>query len=185
MTLDNQPDHRNGGLFAGLIFGIIFGFLLQKGGVADYEVLIGSLRLTDSTVFTVIMTAIVVGSVASALLRRLGLARAHPKPTHYASNIVGGLIFGIGFGLMGYCPGTGAAALGQGSWDAGFGLVGLIAGSFTYALAFPFLKKLNRTGDRGHLTAPNAFHVSTAVYVSVTTIAFVAFLYFLNRDAFS
>ena len=185
MTLDNQPDHRRGGLFAGLIFGIIFGFLLQKGGVADYEVLIGSLRLTDSTVFTVILTAIVVGSVASAILRRLGLARAHPKPTRYASNVVGGLLFGVGFGLMGYCPGTGAAALGQGSWDAAFGLVGLIAGSFTYALAFPFLKILNQTGDRGHLTAPNAFHVSTAVYLSVTTIEFVVFLYYLNRDAFS
>ena len=110
MALDDQPAHRSRSLFAGLSFGIIFGFLLQKGGVADYEVLIGALRLTDSTVFTVILTAIVVGSVASAVLRRFGLARAHPKPTHYASNIVGGLLFGVGFGLLGYCPGTGAAA---------------------------------------------------------------------------
>ncbi len=183
MALDDQPAHRGRSLLAGFSFGIIFGFLLQKGGVADYGVLIGALRLTDSTVFTVILTAIVVGSVASAVLRRFGLARAHPKPTNYASNIVGGLLFGVGFGLLGYCPGTGSAAIGQGSWDAVCGVVGLIAGSFTYALAFPLLKKLNRTGDRGYLTAPNALHVSTAIYLSISSVAFIVILYFLNKDA--
>ena len=183
MALDDQPLARGRSLLAGFSFGIIFGFLLQKGGVADYEVLIGALRLTDSTVFTVILTAILVGSVTSAVLRRLGLARAHPKPTHVASNIVGGLLFGVGFGLLGYCPGTGAAAIGQGSWDAAFGVVGLIAGSFAYALAFPFLKKLNRTGDYGNLTVPKALHVPTAVYVSVTSVAFIMLLYFFNQDA--
>ena len=132
--------------------------------------------------FTVILTAILVGSIASALLRHFGLAHAHPKPTNYASNIVGGLLFGVGFGLLGYCPGTGAAALGQGSWDAAYGMIGLIAGSFTYAVAAPLLKKLNRSGDRGKLTVPAAFHVPTPVYLGLSSIAFLILLYFLNRN---
>ena len=184
MALADSAPTRASGVIAGLGFGIIFGFLLQKGGVADYDVLIGSLRLTDPTVFTVILTAILVGSIASALLRRLGLARAHPKPTNYASNIVGGLLFGVGFGLLGYCPGTGAAALGQGSWDAAYGIIGLLAGLFTYAVVAPVLKKINRTGDRGKLTVPTAFHVPTPIYLGVSSIAFLIILYFLNRNIF-
>ena len=182
-TADPVPSPARG-VLAGLAFGVIFGFLLQKGGVADYDVLIGSLRLTDSTVFTVIMTAILVGSLTSALFRYFGVAQAHPKPTNYASNIVGGLLFGVGFGLLGYCPGTGAAALGQGSWDAAYGMIGIIAGSFTYAVAYPVLKKLNRTGDRGKLTVPTAFHVSTPVYLGVLTVVSLTMLYFLNRNFF-
>ena len=42
-------------------------------------------------------------------------------------------MFGAGFGLIGYCPGTAAAAVGQGSWDALFGMAGLVAGSWLYA----------------------------------------------------
>ena len=80
-TADPVPSSACG-VLAGLAFGVIFGFLLQKGGVADYDVLIGSLRLTDPTVFTVIMTAILVGSITSALLRHFGIAQAHPKPTN-------------------------------------------------------------------------------------------------------
>ncbi|MBA3697932.1 MAG: YeeE/YedE family protein [Planctomycetes bacterium] len=183
MTTAETLPKKTTSILSGLAFGVIFGFLLQKGGVADYDVLIGSLRLTDPTVFTVILTAIVVGSIASALLRRFGLARAHTKPTHYASNVIGGLLFGVGFGLLGYCPGTGAAALGQGSWDAAYGVIGLIAGSFAYAVAFPFLKKLNGSGDRGKLTVPTALHLPAAVYLGVSSVAFLIILYFLNKDA--
>jgi len=184
MAIADPAPSRASSVLAGLAFGVIFGFLLQKGGVADYDVLIGSLRLTDPTVFTVILTAILVGSIASAFFRHFGLAHAHPKPTNYVSNIVGGLLFGVGFGLLGYCPGTGAAVLGQGRWDSAYGIIGLIAGSFTYAVASPVLKKLNNTGDRGKLTVPTAFHVPTSVYLSVLSIAFAIILYFLNRNVF-
>jgi len=52
----------------------------------------------------------------------------HIKPTRYAANIIGGLLFGVGFGLLGYCPGTGAAALGQGNWDVIAGIIDRMAG---------------------------------------------------------
>ena len=56
--------------------------------------------------------------------------------------IIGGLIFGVGFGILGYCPGTLAGAVGQGSLDALFGgLVGLIIGAGLFAEFYPKLEK--------------------------------------------
>src|ERR1043166_4751838 len=119
-------------LVLGFVFGIVFGFLLQKGGVAKYEVLLGQFFLTDFTVMKIMLTAHTVGMVGIFSMRALGLVKLHVKPTRYASNIVGGLLFGVGMGLLGYCPGTGAAALGQGNYDAIAGLGGLMAGRFFF-----------------------------------------------------
>lgn len=142
-------------LALGLFFGILFGFLLQKGGVAKYHILIGMLLLEDFTVVKVMMTAIVVGSIGIFGLYALGLVKLHIKPTRYAANILGGLLFGVGFGLMGYCPGTGAAALGQGNLDAIGGVLGLMAGSYLFAEMSGVLgKTVLKWGDRGNLMLP-------------------------------
>lgn len=101
-------------LFVGLITGIIFGFLLQKGGVTDYDVLIGQLLLKDFTVIKIIITAIITGMIGIYFLKSKGLVKLHPKPGSLGSVVIGGLLFGIGFGLLGYCPGTVAGAVGHG-----------------------------------------------------------------------
>ena len=117
------------------MFGIAFGFLLQKGGVAKYHILIGVLLLEDFTVIKVMLAAIIVGMLGIFSMHRLGMVELHLKPTRYAANVLGGLLFGVGFALIGYCPGTGAAALGQGNYDALGGVLGLMAGSYLYAEA--------------------------------------------------
>ena len=102
----------------------------------------GALLLTDFTVMKIMLTAIVVGMVGIFGMHALGLVKLHVKPTRYAANIVGGLLFGVGFALLGYCPGTGAAALGQGNFDAIAGIVGLMAGSHLYAeLSHPLARR--------------------------------------------
>ena len=132
-NIDKQPPlvvkNPAGQLLLGLTFGIAFGFLLQKGGVAKYHVLVGVLLLRDFTVIKVMLSAILVGMIGIAVLRRPSLVRLHVKPTRYAANAIGGLIFGVGFALAAYCPGTGAAALGQGNLDAIAVMVGMVAGS--------------------------------------------------------
>lgn len=141
-------------------FGLAFGFLLQKGGVAKYEVLIGQLLLQDYTVVRVMLTAIVVGTLGVFVLHRLGMVELHVKPTRYAANIVGGLLFGVGFALAGYCPGTGAAALGQGNYDAAAVIVGMMAGSYAFALVSNWsARTLERWGERGPMTFPELLHV--------------------------
>ncbi len=115
--------HRKKGTQLGIGFaaGILFGFLLQKGGATTYEVIIGQLLLTDFTVVKIMLTAVVTGMIGVHLLRSLGLAELHPKPGSLGSTAIGGLIFGVGFGILGYCPGTMIGAVGQGSLDALFG----------------------------------------------------------------
>ena len=79
------------------------------------------------------MTAIVVGMVGVFTLHHFAKVNLHLQPTRIGAQIIGGLLFGAGFALIAYCPGTGAAALGQGSWDVLFGMAGLIAGSYLFA----------------------------------------------------
>ncbi len=140
-------------LLQGAIFGVAFGFLLQKGGVAKYHVLIGQLLLVDYTVVKVMLSAVVVGALGVHLLHRLGLVELHIKPTKIASNILGGLLFGVGFALSAYCPGTGAAALGQGNYDAIAMIVGMIGGSYLFAEMSGWIgRRIDPVGDRGKLT---------------------------------
>lgn len=94
------------------LFGLVFGFLLQKGGVAKFHILIGQLLLQDFTVVKIMLTAIVVGMIGITILNSQAKVNLHIKPTRLGSNIIGGLLFGFGFALIGYCPGTGGGRTG-------------------------------------------------------------------------
>jgi hypothetical protein len=153
-------------LIAGAMFGLAFGFLLQKGGVGKYNVLIGQLLLQDWTVVKIMLTAIVVGMIGVSTLHHFAKVNLHIKPTRIGANIIGGLLFGVGFALMGYCPGTAAAALGQGSWDALFGMAGLIAGSWMFAELSAWTKRtVERWGDFGKVLLPDLLSVPRGVFV--------------------
>lgn len=171
-------------LVLGLVFGIVFGFLLQKGGVAKYEVLMGQFFLTDFTVMKVMLTAIVVGMVGVFSLHALGLVKLHVKPTRYAANIVGGLVFGVGLALLGYCPGTGAAALGQGNYDAIAGILGLMAGSYLYAETSGYLSStIQKIGNRGGIMLPDLPGMRFSVFLAVFVPVLVLGLLLLDRWA--
>jgi uncharacterized protein len=153
-------------ILTGIVFGFIFGFLLQKGGVGTYHILIGQLLLQDWTVVKIMATAIVVGMVGIFTLHRLAKVKLHIKPTKLGPNLIGGLIFGVGFALIGYCPGTAAAAVGQGSWDALFGMVGLVAGSWIYAEMSGTIKKtIEQWGDLGKRTLSDVLGVPRGAMV--------------------
>jgi len=177
---EKQPQAQQ--LILGVLLGIVFGFLLQKGGVAKYHILIGALLLEDFTVAKVILSAIVVGMVGVLAMHRFGWIQLQIKPTRYAANILGGLLFGVGFGLIAYCPGTGAAAIGQGNFDAIFGVLGLIAGSYIYAEASGFLERtINKWGDRGKITLADLVHVRQTVFALVFIPLLVIALIMLER----
>lgn len=187
---DHEPDEKDAPgkpdsppqLVLGLIFGVVFGFLLQKGGVAKYEVLMGQFFLTDFTVLKVMLTAIVVGMVGIFSMRAMGLVKLHVKPTQYAANITGGLVFGVGMGLLGYCPGTGAAALGQGNYDAIAGIVGLMVGSYVYAETSDYLSAtIQRIGNRGHIMLPDLIRMRVTVFLVIFVPLLVASLFILQN----
>lgn len=171
-------------LVLGFVFGIVFGFLLQKGGVARYEVLLGALLLTDFTVMKIMLSAIVVGMLGIFSMHAMGLVKLHVKPTRYAANVIGGLLFGVGFALLGYCPGTGAAALGQGNYDAIAGILGLMAGSHLYALlSGPLGASVLTWGNRGGIMLPDLIGMRLRVFLPVFVLLLAGALFLLERWA--
>ena len=129
-------------LVKGLVIGLLFGFFLQKGGVTQYDVIMGQLRLTDFTVVKVILTAIIVSMLGVSFLYPKGRVPVTTKSGSIKNAIIGGLIFGAGFGLLGYCPGTIAGAMGNGFIDAiTGGFIGIVLGTVIYAIMYEKLKE--------------------------------------------
>ena len=148
-------------LMYGLITGILFGFFLQKGRVLRYDKQIAALRLQDMTIVKFMLSHIVVAMVGVYFLYDLGLAKLSLKPTILGGVVIGGLIFGLGWGLLGYCPGTSLGALGEGRWDSLWGMAGMLVGAGIYAEAYPYLKKTVLTwGDYGKITIPQVLGVN-------------------------
>jgi uncharacterized protein len=146
-----------GKLLMGLSLGIIFGFTIHKSKMTRYETIVGLLRLKDFTMLKVMLSAIVVGMVGIYFFKDIGILKLSPKSADLAANIIGGLIFGVGFALAGYCPTTGIGAIAEGRYDALFGAIpGMLVGAAIYAEAYSFLKgNLLKWGSFGKITIPD------------------------------
>jgi hypothetical protein len=162
-------------LLYGLATGMLFGFLLQRARVLRYDKQLGALRLQDMTIVKFMLSFVLVGMVGIYLLRDLGLVQLSLKPTLLGANIIGGLVFGMGWGLLGYCPGTSLGALGEGRWDALWGIVGMLGGAALYAEAYPALKKTVLTwGAFGKITLADVTGLSHWVIIVVLAVAILA-----------
>lgn len=169
-------------LALGLLTGIVFGFFLQKAGVTDYDVIIAQLLLIDFTVAKVMLSAVITGMIGIYFLRGIGRVQLQPKPGSWGATAVGGLIFGLGFGILGYCPGTAAGAVGQGYLDALFaGIPGILIGTWLFALAYPWLnEKILQRGDFGQITLPELLGVKAWIMVASTSAVLIFLLLFIE-----
>lgn len=169
-----------GTLALGALTGLVFGFLLQKGGVTRYQVILGQFLLKDFTVLKIMLTAVVVGGAGVYAMLELGLIGGlHVKAAHLLANTAGGVLFGIGMTVLGYCPGTGVAALGDGSRHAIAGVLGMIAGAALYAESYPWVKaNVLGLGELGKETLVTATGISPwwfmAAFAIVVVFAFVS-----------
>lgn len=169
-------------LFFGLITGIGFGVLLQRAEVIRFDRQIGALLLKDMTIVKFMLTTIIVGMVGVHLLVDLELAKLSLKPLIFGGNLLGGLIFGVGWALLGYCPGTAAAALGEGRVDALAGMAGMLVGAAVFAEAYPALKESVLTwGDFGKLTLPSLLGLGHWPVIVVFVAGAVLLLRYLER----
>lgn len=170
-------------LLWGLAFGIVFGFLLQKGGATKYDVIVGQLLLNDFTVLKIMLSAVLIGMIGIHAMKTLGWVELYPKSGSAGMNIIGGLIFGVGFAVLGYCPGTIAGAIGNGALDALVGgLVGILIGSGLFATLYPQLSQgILMKGDYGDVTFPRLFKVNEWVIVILAATLIVIVLYWLER----
>lgn len=138
---------------APLFVGFLFGWALQKGKLGRYETIINVFRFVDLTVLKFLFTALMVAMVAVQALVSLDLCDGPPVAQTYAlGNLLGGLLFGFGMALAGFCPGTVAAGAGEGRLDYLIpGALGLYAGAvlfgWTYPRFFPALARIGRLGS--------------------------------------
>ena len=128
--------------FIFLALGAIFGFLLSRAGATTSDFYAQLFLFENFQLLWVIATATGVGIVGVALLKRLQ-ARAFLSNDKLAFSgkpmrrglITGALIFGIGWGLSGACPGSAPAMLGEGKLLALFVIAGILLGTYTYTRA--------------------------------------------------
>jgi uncharacterized protein len=169
-------------LIYGLVTGILFGFFLQKGRVLRYDKQLGALRLLDMTIVKFMLSTVLVGMVGVYILKDMGLVKLSVKPTNLGANIIGGLIFGAGWGLLGYCPGTSAGALGEGRWDSLWGILGMLVGAAVFAEVYPALKTSILTwGKLGKITLPQVLGVNHWVIVPVFIVGALALFGWFER----
>jgi thiol-disulfide isomerase/thioredoxin/uncharacterized membrane protein YedE/YeeE len=122
------------------VFGALFGLILQYANLNRYNVISGQALLKDNMVAKTILLTIGVGAILLSVTIGMGFAQFHVKPFITGGLILGGLIFGTGMAILGYCPGTLAVSLGEGSVDALIGVVGGLLGGLVYTLVLPSIE---------------------------------------------
>lgn len=166
-----------GRLLLGLATGIAFGFLLQKGRVTKYPVIVGQFLLRDFTVVKTMLTAVVVGGIGIYAFKSAGWVNLHVKPALLVATAAGGLIFGVGMAILGLCPGTAVGAAGEGNRHARWGLLGMLVGAGLYAESHGvFSRGLLKLADFGKATLPGVTGIGAGwLLAALGALAGVAF----------
>ena len=162
-------------LILAVVFGFAFGWLLHRGGVANYNIIVRQFLFKDFTVIKVMLTAIIVGGIGVFLLVQMGYAKFHIKQSDLLAISLGAGLFGIGMVLYGYCPGTALAAIGAGSVHALVGAFGMILGGVLYALSFDWVSQsILPVWAMGKVQLPQLLGVSAPViFIALALFLFV------------
>jgi uncharacterized membrane protein YedE/YeeE len=170
-------------LFYGIVTGIIFGFLLQKARVLRYDKQVGALRLIDMTIVKFMFSAIVVASVGIYFLKDIGLIQLNMKSTSVGAQLIGGVLFGVGWGLLGYCPGTAAGAFGEGRIDGLWGIFGMLCGGALYALVYPFMKThIEPIGSYGKISLPQVSGLNHWIIILLLAAVSIMLFRFFEKN---
>jgi len=156
-----------------LIIGALFGLCLEKGGFGSSRRLTGIFYFKDMVVFKVMFTAVITAMLGLQTLMYFGVI-AEPSisltPTMYGAHLFAGLMFGTGFAMGGWCPGTAAVGLVSGKWDALIFLGGVTLGSVLfnemYSIAAPILK----WGYVGVVHTYESLNIGQGLFVAIFAI---------------
>ena len=165
-------------LLLGLAIGTAIGAVMQLGGASSYRKILGSLLLKDMTIIKLILMTIAVTTVGIYALDLVDMANMDIKPTYVLGIIIAGLIFGVGFAISGYCPGTCLLASAEGKTDAVFTLVGGLFGAALYAVVYPLLAPLINVANFGKITLASVFNVSNGIWIAIPFSAILLVLVF-------
>lgn len=172
-------------IIAPLGLGAAFGWLLHKARLGRYETIVGVFSLRDPTVLQFLMAALAVAVVGVQVLAALGVATVIPVPrSALVADLVGGVVFGAGMALAGFCPATVAAGAAEGRLDHLIaGVAGLYTGAVVLGLIYPSVVPLTRIADLGPITASRALGVSPWLLVVAVVEVAVIVIWAIERGA--
>ena len=162
-----------GSLFAAVLIGIAFGFVLERAGFGSAQKLAAQFYFTDLSVFKVMFTAIITAMLGVFWLSWIGfldLSQVYVNPTFLLPQVTGGLIFGAGFVMGGYCPGTSCVAAVTGKKDGWVNLLGMFCGILIFGEAFPGLERFYNATPMGTITLPVFLHLPYGTVVCIITL---------------
>lgn len=125
--------------------GTIFGFVLSRSGAADYDFIQGMFLFERFQLYGIIGTAVALTAPGLWLLKQRGVTLSgrsiviELKPLH-RGNVVGGLLFGVGWSIAGMCPGPILVNIGEGKLYAFGALAGALAGTALFGVLYPALQ---------------------------------------------
>ena len=173
-----------GSLMTALVVGVAFGAALEQGGLGEARKLAGQFYLRDFSVLKVMFSALVTAMLGVFWLDRTGVidaARLFTPPTFLAPQLVGGLVFGVGFVLSGLCPGTACVAAASGR-RAGVAVVaGVFAGVLATGSALPLFEGFRSATSRGVWTVPQLLGAPTGWVVAGVCVFAVALFAAVER----
>ena len=160
-----------------VLLGFGFGFCLERAGFGSARKLTAVFYFFDMAVVKVMFTAIVTAMAGLFVLSALGvlsLSELYVEPTNLAAQALGGVLFGVGFIVGGYCPGTSIAAMATGREDGLAYALGMLAGVYGYAELTPGIDAWIKATAQGEMTLPAVTGIGMGWWV----LAFAAFLLF-------
>ena len=125
--------------------GTAFGFILSRSGAADYQFIQSRVLFTSFQLYGIIGTAVALTLPGLLLLKKYGKTISGKpisidlKPFN-RGNVVGGLLFGIGWSIAGMCPGPILVNIGEGKLYAIAALAGALAGAALFGMLYPRLR---------------------------------------------
>ncbi len=163
-----------------VVIGFGFGFALERAGFGNARVLAAQFYLRDMRVLKVMFTAIVTAMLLVFWGSQLGIVDYRAlfiNPTHLWPGIVGGVIFGAGFVVGGYCPGTAIVSMATLKLDGALFIVGLALGMFVFGETVEHFRAFwDSSGFLGEVTLMDWLGLSTGVVVlAVVAMALAMF----------
>ncbi|NTU49392.1 MAG: YeeE/YedE family protein [Desulfobulbaceae bacterium] len=166
----------------GLLTGIAFGFLLQKGRVLRFDKQVGAMLLKDMTILKFMLSAIIVGMIGIYFLNDIGFIELKHKAMNVGAIVIGGGLFGLGWAVMGFCPGTSIGAIGEGRWHAIWAVLGMIAGAAIFAEMYPFFKQTVLTWlDWGKVSLADVTGLNHWVLIVALTVVYIGLFVFFEK----
>lgn len=169
-------------LIVGLLTGVAFGAILQRVGASSFEMIVNMLRLKNLTIMKFMFLAIAVAAVGMYVVNQFWPDQAHIgiAPLYLGGLIVGGVIFGIGWAVAGYCPGTALVAMAEGKLDAAITVLGGLVGAFVLTLIWDpvksaFVDPLNY-GSKSLPDIIGAKPLLVAIVFAVLAVIFIMWL---------